>query len=448
MKVDSVIAVLQRDRQSYAYTFFVDGQTTLRSFTNLVFKRVNGGFNGFLLTYESDVSIPSDFSTFSGKVTSRDLDGKVITAQYFKDGQITNKSNTGGRTQTCYQDVTFNRFCNFKGKSTATGLEPCMGTVEIVISITYSEGCYITESNGQAGGGASYRWSNGTFVPFEYWSDGGSGGGPSNSGGGSNNCNGGSGISSGSDPNSCSDRIVANPPNDDQIMSLIIEKWNSENICLQPSFVANPCINNTWGRLKDTRAAFTLLRKFINNEIPGAKVCMEVATTLVNNAGDTLNGVTNGQVQPIQIKLSQKSASQHSELEVAKTIFHELIHAEMWRKIQSIGGVNNLDSKNFPGLFDYYSRYIPILDQNGGFSFPNGTPQHNLMANHYLNLIADALMEFDGADKNNNDLRSKYIALAWSGLKETEIFKSKSDLEKNNLKTLANSLVASRTRCQ
>ncbi|MCA2738001.1 MULTISPECIES: hypothetical protein [unclassified Microcystis] len=220
-----------------------------------------------------------------------------------------------------------------------------------------------------------------------------------------------------------------------------------DNVCLLSSFTSNNCVNGTWNKLKSQDTAFELLKNF-NSENPTAQVCMEVVPSLPNEAGQERNGTTNGNTNPIQIKISAASAASRSELEVARTIFHELIHAEMWRKIQSVGGVSGLDPSNFPGLFDYYSRYVPIPNGNGGYSYPNGTPQHNLMANHYVDMITDALMEFDGADKSNVNLRQPYEALAWGGLKETEIFIGKAQIEKESIKSLSEGLVNNRPKCQ
>ncbi len=100
-------------------------------------------------------------------------------------------------------------------------------------------------------------------------------------------------------------------------------------------------------------------------------------------------------------------------LMVAKTIIHEVIHAEMWRKVLSIinnGGnvsgltaeewTNKLSNGDYPGIFDYYTRFGV-----NGF-------QHPQMAAHYRDVIADALESFD----NNNNSRQFYEDIAWEGL--------------------------------
>ncbi|MGG8497630.1 hypothetical protein ACQY1Q_14570 [Tenacibaculum sp. TC6] len=116
----------------------------------------------------------------------------------------------------------------------------------------------------------------------------------------------------------------------------------------------------------------------------------------------------------ITIALNNNSTSQgvdyRPNLMTAKTIAHEVIHAEMYRKLLSvidnggtISGVTRQDilnalNGNFPGMYDYYRRH-----KNW---------QHQQMATHYRETIADILQEFD----NNQNSRQLYLDIAWEGL--------------------------------
>lgn len=113
-------------------------------------------------------------------------------------------------------------------------------------------------------------------------------------------------------------------------------------------------------------------------------------------------------------------------LMTAKTITHEVIHAEMFRKLLSLAKQGNLNftgwtaaeqknyimsiKDNFPGIYDYYTRY------NWNTSTPNNT-QHQQMATHYRETIADILQSFD----NNQHSHQFYMDLAWEGLKYSNI---------------------------
>jgi hypothetical protein len=69
------------------------------------------------------------------------------------------------------------------------------------------------------------------------------------------------------------------------------------------------------------------------------------------------------------------------------------------------------------------------------------------MANHYIQMITNVLMEFDGEDKNNSQIRPVYEALAWEGLKDTEIYIAKPEYEKHSNKLLIDGLVKNRAKC-
>jgi len=102
--------------------------------------------------------------------------------------------------------------------------------------------------------------------------------------------------------------------------------------------------------------------------------------------------------------------------DIARTIMHEVIHAEIFRKLFSLvgeGSLSNLttqdilDTKDsYPGLYDYWTRYV--------VNNPNPSdPQHELMAQHMLGTLTTFLMQFDSTLTS-----SEAEALAWTGLKK------------------------------
>lgn len=107
------------------------------------------------------------------------------------------------------------------------------------------------------------------------------------------------------------------------------------------------------------------------------------------------------------------------KLIIALCFIHEMIHAEIYRKMLSAAQLGNLNSNgwtiqqqidfvnnlrnDFPGLYDYYyQRWHPDWG-------------HQIMAQHYLNIIVSALSEYD----NNQNSLETYEALAWIGLYDT-----------------------------
>lgn len=173
------------------------------------------------------------------------------------------------------------------------------------------------------------------------------------------------------------------------------------------------CIYN---KLKSSSAGFKNAIKKFDGDFPVSHLKFEIDP---NESSNTRKAYTtppsNYLISIVLNGNSTKDASyqQRPNLMVAKTIIHEVIHAEMWRKILSImdnGGnlqgitrqqwIDKLSNSDYPGIFDFYTRF-----GTNGF-------QHPQMAANYRNVIADALQAFD----NNANPRQLYEDLAWEGL--------------------------------
>lgn len=123
---------------------------------------------------------------------------------------------------------------------------------------------------------------------------------------------------------------------------------------------------------------------------------------------------------------STKDASyqKRPNLLVAKTIIHEVIHAEMFRKLLSLANSNGninvslvnrmLQQGDYPGMLDYYFRNGQDINSNW---------QHQQMATHYRQTIGRILQEFDtGIVVPLNEQPSQfYMDLAWEGLNDSDI---------------------------
>jgi len=142
-----------------------------------------------------------------------------------------------------------------------------------------------------------------------------------------------------------------------------------------------------------------------------------------NHLEENVYGITLLPVDYVtEIQFNESSFNGLSDLGRATVFAHEIVHAEIFRKMLSAAQVGTLlpDSSNmtiqqqtdyvkslknnFPGLYEYYlTRYKP-------------TWNHEMMANHYRSTIADIIQEFD----NSRLPRSTYEAVAWLGLGELE----------------------------
>ena len=131
---------------------------------------------------------------------------------------------------------------------------------------------------------------------------------------------------------------------------------------------------------------------------------------------DTINGKTSSSSigsYYIDIDLNGTTLAGRPVLGVARTIAHETIHAEMYRKVKSVGGQVSMD--DFPGIFYYYTNY-----EDWG---------HEQMANHYIDTFIDILKDFD----NNQHTEQYYSDLAWEGLQGTVAWTSLPQIDKTRI---------------
>jgi hypothetical protein len=143
--------------------------------------------------------------------------------------------------------------------------------------------------------------------------------------------------------------------------------------------------------------------------------------------GPTLKPTSNGQTsykgpnQPIEITFNQDRINR-SALEVARTIVHEMIHAEMFRALNTQGLADS--DLSFKETFEEYTRQF----------FGDEDIHHSYMADYWVDKVADMLelihpqLGYLGL----NDFLSPwaypqgipkelYKALAWEGLKDEDV---------------------------
>lgn len=180
------------------------------------------------------------------------------------------------------------------------------------------------------------------------------------------------------------------------------------------------CVYN---KLVETSTGFKAAIKKFDGEFPVSHLKLEGSTTLPSNINAKTLPPSN---YLITIQVNENNLSRPN-LSIARTIIHETIHAEMFRKILSIidnGGdldgltasewTQKLSNGNYEGILDYYTRF----GVNG--------MQHQQMAAHYRTTISDLLKEFQPGLSQN-----VYDSLAWVGLKNTVSWNSLTTAEKN-----------------
>lgn len=236
----------------------------------------------------------------------------------------------------------------------------------------------IKGNNGNSGGSGSYLDLDAMYE-LDSWS---------RPGGGSSNGGGGTGTA-----------VITSPAPEYKI---IIDK----------TFTDNSCIMAIYNKLGGVDMAKRYLNAF-DNQLKAPDL-----TWKLESIDSKSNTIVHGQTDPLGFYNYEITINKNHidyPLEVAGTMLHELIHATLMRWIDSVG--RELTTKNFPGLFDYYSRYN------------KEEAQHNLMANSYVDLMVKTLKQYDSSYDNKY-----YEAIAWGGLEGTTDYNNLSSKKKKELK--------------
>ncbi|EDP95084.1 hypothetical protein U8527_08650 [Kordia algicida OT-1] len=225
----------------------------------------------------------------------------------------------------------------------------------------------------------------------------------------------------------------------EQIINQILEEFD-EQIFKDESFENNNCLNSVYTEMGKASTVNNYLKNF-EAKFSVAHLRFSASTTLSNNTNAETSAPNN---YLITITFNSNNLNR-PKLSVARTFIHELIHAEIFRKLLSVANHPNLNfsnytdeqwrafiiglRNNFEGLYDYYVRWR--------WNIPQGqTPssaQHEVMAQHYRDTIKQALREFD-----NTQTESVYDALSWSGLMGTGVLNPTTGLLTNSTQAWIN----------
>lgn len=352
-------------------------------------------------------------SDFTGAIFQYDLNYFPITNSVYKSGaEMTYKaklenlatvSKSGGTVSTMgyYDTGTYN------GTGCAT--------------LWYCEGY---SGSGGAGVHCNNVGTTGTCESFPGGGSGGSGGTGSDSGyDTASNYNGGGGGYGGNTPPVNLDVYVSEQPLD---------------TIMEASFTKNVKAMCALSKLMSDNSYKSAINKFVGADKP-LDLTFKIEP-IASDPGTIVYGTTapvplSWNANNIELRLNENVMASASSLQIALTLIHEGIHAELYRKLLSVHGPSGLTITNFPSLFDLYNSDAEV----SGF-------QHEYMAKWYVNLIAKSLATFDGGKST----MASYEALAWQGLAGTQVWKSKSLSERTGLTNQANALLSQQTsnNCQ
>ena len=224
-------------------------------------------------------------------------------------------------------------------------------------------------------------------------------------------------------------------PHPNAFLKAKAELWEDE-VCEKPNFQSNDCVQGIWQEMKKLNVGYETLIRFTGQE-PVAELCIDI-----KDLDTDANGVA-GRTGPAEVTININSGKlDRSKLSIARTMLHEMIHAELHGMMIEAGGYNDLQNyaANYQGddpfmmIWQYYEEHGNyIADQNPGW-------QHEYMADYYIEYMAKGLKKLhpelssqafidyeDGTnvfDKSWN-WDEFFIALAWQGLEGTIEYKNK-----------------------
>jgi hypothetical protein len=205
----------------------------------------------------------------------------------------------------------------------------------------------------------------------------------------------------------------------DPITELVVECEELEDeIIKDPSFEGTKA-DCVYEKLLDLSGGFKNAIKKFDGEFPVAHLRFIVD----NNLQNTTNAITrDGGDFMIEILFNGNTLDDRTILGLARTFIHEVIHAEMYRKVKSVNG--SISVTDFPGIYDYYRRHIKNW-------------QHEQMASHYRISIASMLQEFDtGIPLSSQQSPDQfYLDMSWVGLQRTSAWDDLDDDEQTRILT-------------
>lgn len=202
-----------------------------------------------------------------------------------------------------------------------------------------------------------------------------------------------------------------------------------EQVILDKSFIDNDCLLDVFNKFKE---GSNTISQYIANFVPNGSVANLTLKTDDNFQSNQSSefwtaGAITSQPNNYMITITfntdpnlTSSAENFPSIILAVEFMHEMVHAEMYRKLLAYAQQPNIPwtrefihslRNNFEGLADYYTRWWLELP-------PEQEPtsaQHQAMAQHYIGIMAAALSDYDD-DQHSPGF---YEALSWIGLKNT-----------------------------
>ncbi|MCI2230530.1 hypothetical protein MC378_15245 [Polaribacter sp. MSW13] len=181
----------------------------------------------------------------------------------------------------------------------------------------------------------------------------------------------------------------------------------------------------TYQKLQSNSLLKNTLKKFVGENTPVNLIINQKSNLREDdddNTSELVNGKTYyGNSYNITVSLNTEQSINRPSLAVARTILHEAIHADIYRKIKTTSGIYLDSSTGKWRLPDGSRAHFPTLFDN--FNEDPNNPHHNYMANYYRTAMEDGLKEF-ATSIGETHTDQFYKDFVWSGLLETKAWEN------------------------
>ena len=212
------------------------------------------------------------------------------------------------------------------------------------------------------------------------------------------------------------------------IKPLIVEKQIKDNNL-------DPCAKSLLNKLKNLSQSDIsfILNKLGVNSTYTLNIITDYPSDPNALASTNWNTNTSGSIIPYNynIKIRPDYTSIGTDLAIAGTMLHEIIHAYFLSLIDDCNQTSNCTLlQNFPDLWNFY-----VANQNNGV-YTNGISQHNQIALSYVNALGSSLQEFiTGIPLSANQTPEQvYTDIAWYGLEGTIPYNALPQADKDRAK--------------
>lgn len=218
--------------------------------------------------------------------------------------------------------------------------------------------------------------------------------------------------------------------------STSFEQWAAQHID-DRNLKDNKCANDVYQTLKNRSGLFYNL---LGNFKGGSSILN--LSFIIKPISSPPGTITTGQTNPENIKngyitiTMNPDALGSTDLGIATTYIHEMIHAKMIHDLVNVGwngdNIKEINPESLPALLEAYSKEL-YKDENS---------QHRFMTEYYIPKMVAALGQFDGYNHSKAD----YENLAWTGLQRTKAYDALSQAKKDKI-TEANNTFNRKAPC-